>query len=170
MTLYAYIMTHDNGRAPNPHGDFCTLAYCMPMTRRAAQCGDYVVGLAGAKFRDRGGEWHIIYAMRVTEPPISFNAHDERFSDKVVRVLGKYKRQADCVLVSKDFVYWGEEAKPLPTYLNFLRNAFYTNGKVAGIAHRRDFTNQQVQAFKQWFSRQKKGKRGEPFDGPRKKC
>ena len=170
MTLFAYIMTNDDGRAPNPHDDTCTLAYCMPMTRRAARCGDYVVGLAGANFRDRGREWHIIYAMRVTEPPISFNAHDERFSNKVVKVRAKYKRLADYVLVSEDFVNRGERAKPIPPSLEFLRNAFYSNGKVAGIAHRRDFTAQQVQKFKQWFNRQKKGKQGEPFDDPRKNC
>ena len=54
-TLFAYIMTEDKGSAPNPFHGFCTLALCMPMTRGAAQVGDYVVGLAGKRLRRGGG-------------------------------------------------------------------------------------------------------------------
>ena len=64
--LYAYIVARDDGFAPNPFHGFCTLACCMPVTRRVAQKCDYVVGLAGTRLRP-GGDWRIIYAMQVTD-------------------------------------------------------------------------------------------------------
>ena len=62
MTLYSYVVDHDNGFAPNPFHGFCTLACCKPAIRRKAQVGDYVIGHAGI-----GDGYRVIYAMEVTD-------------------------------------------------------------------------------------------------------
>ena len=71
MKLYSYTIVSDNGYAPNPTGGVCTLAYCMSTMRKTVQIGDYVVGLAGASYRQRVGAQYpgypIIYAMRGTD-------------------------------------------------------------------------------------------------------
>ncbi len=160
MTLYAYIMTDDNGRAPNPSYGVCTLAYCMPMTRRAAQCGDYIVGLGGAEFRERKGGWHIIYAMKVQEK-IAFITHDRRFQGRAEEVDDAYRCLADSVLVSRDFAYWGSNARFLSdTPLSFLEKAFDNGSR----GHRYRFTDEEEKQFTRWFNQQQKGKQGEPFD------
>jgi len=76
--LFAYIVTHDNGFAPNPHFGFCTLACCKPVIRRIAQEGDYVVGLSRKAEGNR-----LIYAMEVCEK-LTFASYwkDERFEKK----------------------------------------------------------------------------------------
>ena len=160
MTLYAYIMTNDDGGAPNPFGGVCTLAYCMEMTRGAAEKGDYVVGIGGAQFRNRGGEWHIIYAMQVSEW-LSSDEYCNRFptrapEDEEQQVTLRYG-----ALISKDFVYWGKNAPSLSeTPLEFLKDAFSNSRR----AHRHSFSPAQVQTFERWFNEQEKGKQGEPFD------
>jgi hypothetical protein len=77
MTVFSYIVTHDTGFSPNPFHGYCTLACCKPQIRRTAQVGDWVVGLSMNCAR-------IVYAMRITEEPLTFAAYwgDERFKKK----------------------------------------------------------------------------------------
>ena len=79
MRLFTYILTWDNGFAPNPFGRYCTLACCKPVIRRVAQEGDIVVGISP---RSCGNK--LVYAMELTEVPIGFDAYfmDQRFQDK----------------------------------------------------------------------------------------
>lgn len=42
--LYSYIISKDNGAAPNPFGKVCTLTICKPAIRRTAQIGDWIIG------------------------------------------------------------------------------------------------------------------------------
>ncbi len=78
-TLFSYIVRYDDGFAPNPFMGFCTLACCKPAIRRKAKKNDYVVGLGP---RGRGNL--LVYAMRVTEEPMTFEEYwqDPRFSVK----------------------------------------------------------------------------------------
>lgn len=62
--LYSYVVTHDTGFAPCPYGRYCTLAYCKPRIRKAAEEGDWVVGTGSASKRMAK---KIIYAMKVTK-------------------------------------------------------------------------------------------------------
>lgn len=66
MKIYAYIITHDKGFAPNPFHGFLTLATCMPHIRRSKnfQLGDWLMGISSAASlgRDR-----LIYAAQVNE-------------------------------------------------------------------------------------------------------
>ena len=68
---------------PNPFYDVCTLAICKPGIRRTAEKGDYVIGLAGAKYRKKGDWPPIVYAMQVGET-MTFEEYwrDQRFRAK----------------------------------------------------------------------------------------
>lgn len=163
MTLYAYIMTTDNGGSPNPSRGVCTLAYCMEMTRSVAGRDDYVVGLAGARFGEES-RWNIIYAMQVSEwlPP-------ERYCERFRARRPKNAKEQETLdysgaLVSNDFTYWGRKAPCLPRSLDFLVKAFYNrNGRLCPVGHKNNFRPAQVQKFERWFNEQEKGKQGEPF-------
>ena len=174
MTLFAYLMTDDDGSAPEPFHGFCTLALCMPMTRNAAQPGDYVVGLAGKRLREEvGGDWRIIYAMQVTKA-MTFKKYRlcPRFRDKEDNV-GHAVKGIDRVLIGEKFAYWGREPKPIPIDLRFLRQAFEPltpGGRPRPRGHRRKFREEEVAAFAKWFNRQEKGKRGGPTDKRKKGC
>ena len=80
VKVYSYVVTHDYGFAPNPHGGYCTLACCKPRIRRIAGIGDLIVG-TGSRQRGRGDR--LVYAMRVSEA-MSFTEywHDPRFRYK----------------------------------------------------------------------------------------
>lgn len=61
--VYIYVVRYDFGFAPNPFGGVCTLACCMPVIRRTARQGDWLIGMGG---RDLKATGRCIYAMRVT--------------------------------------------------------------------------------------------------------
>jgi hypothetical protein len=80
MKLYSYIITHDSGFSPNPFWGFCTLACCKPSIRRTARMGDWIVGLSPKK-----DNYKIIYAMEITEKPITYRDYysNKRFINKI---------------------------------------------------------------------------------------
>lgn len=163
MKLYSYVMTVDDGFAPNPTNRICTLAYCMVTMRKTVRAGNYVIGLAGNKYRKRRRvEWPaypVIYAMRVTgvvgfeefrrRYPEHFNPHPDT------------RRQVTTnrVLVSDDFIYWGGDGPLLPGEFSVLI-------KRKGPGHLCNFPPDVVQAFVGWFEGQSvRGLQGTPFDG-----
>jgi hypothetical protein len=163
MKLYSYVMTVDDGFAPNPTGGICTLAYCMRRMRRTVQVGDYVIGLAGNKYRKRRGvEWPaypIIYAMRVTDVigfdefsrrnPEHFNPHPDT----------RCQVATDRVLIGEDFIYWGGGGPLLPREFSVLI-------KPKGPGHLCNFPQCVVRAFIRWFRGQSvRGCQGTPFEG-----
>ena len=80
VRVYSYVVTHDYGFAPNPHGAYCTLACCKPRIRSSANVGDLVIG-TGSRRWGRGDQ--LVYAMRVSET-MSFTEYwgDPRFQYK----------------------------------------------------------------------------------------
>jgi hypothetical protein len=66
MTLFSYVLRYDFGAAPNPFGGICTLVICKPRVRRAAQIGDWIVGLGSANTPLGDLSSNVIYAMRVS--------------------------------------------------------------------------------------------------------
>ena len=77
--LFSHIVRKDRGFAPNPFWGYCTVACCKPAIRRIAQKEDWVVGLTT---RPKGNK--LLYAMRITEEPLSFEQYfeDKRFERK----------------------------------------------------------------------------------------
>jgi hypothetical protein len=71
-SLYSYCIPIDDGAAPNPYWDVCTLVICKPAIRRSAQVGDWIVG-TGSKYarlgdgRTQDMSGRVVYAMKVTE-------------------------------------------------------------------------------------------------------
>jgi hypothetical protein len=70
--IYSYVLRYDNGAAPNPFWNICTLTICKPAIRRTAKIGDWVVGTGSTN------TWvtkedkvnladHLVYAMKVTD-------------------------------------------------------------------------------------------------------
>ena len=159
MRLYSYIVASDTGLAPNPFFGVCTLAYCKPRIRRTASEGDYVVGI-GPKCDGNP----IVYAMRITEPPLSFPEYLRRFPRRE-RGLPE-EEDTPWVLVSHDFIYWGDAGKPLPENLTEI---------VPGRQGHRSALNELfIPDFIKWFKREKRksgrGRRGMPSHGRRCVC
>lgn len=79
--LYAYAITRDFGFAPNPFHGICTLATCKPRIRKAANIGDWILGVGGVNLKSVKKK--CILLMKVTEK-ISFNDYweDSRFAIK----------------------------------------------------------------------------------------
>ncbi|WP_312778564.1 hypothetical protein [Pseudescherichia sp.] len=79
--LYAYSITRDFGFAPNPFHGICTLATCKPRIRKAANIGDWILGIGGANLKSVKKK--CILLMKVTEK-IIFNDYweDNRFAIK----------------------------------------------------------------------------------------
>jgi len=93
--IYRYILTTDDGTAPNPFDGYYTLAICKPDIRRTARKGDWVLG-----FRSRAHD-RLIYAMEVSETP----AFEEYWRDKRFR-----RRRPGDATVPADNIY-----KPMAT-------------------------------------------------------
>ena len=62
--LFTYCIPYDDGAAPNPFWDVCTLNICKPAIRRNAKKGDWIVGTGSVK---HGFQNKVVYAMEVTE-------------------------------------------------------------------------------------------------------
>lgn len=85
-----YLMTHDNGFAPNPFHGHLTLATCKPQVRRARVVGEWVAGFASKELVKRslnGGlqipHHGLVYLMCVGEVmPLDQYFRDPRFKAK----------------------------------------------------------------------------------------
>lgn len=69
--LYSYVLRYDNGTAPNPFWNTCTLTICKPAIRRTASIGDWVIGTGSKHAQLQDGKEYdfsdsLIYAMKVT--------------------------------------------------------------------------------------------------------
>jgi hypothetical protein len=97
--LFSYCIPIDDGAAPNPFWDVCTLAICKPVIRRTAKIGDWVVGTGSINAPSGDLSSKIVYAMEVTDV-MTMAAYDDwtkkkcpnkipdRFSKDPRRVLG----------------------------------------------------------------------------------
>ena len=65
MRLFSYCLRYDVGAAPNPYWGLCTLTICKPAIRRAAQVGDWVVGLGSANLPENRSN-QVVFTMKVT--------------------------------------------------------------------------------------------------------
>ena len=78
--VYIYVVRYDLGFAPNPFDEVCTFSCCMPVIRRVASVGDWLIGMGGKELKATG---RCIFAMRVTDH-LSFNEYwnSDRFISK----------------------------------------------------------------------------------------
>lgn len=66
MAYFSYKIEHDFGLAPNPFGEYCTLAVCKPTIRnnKNLQIGDWIIGTGSVKLNKLH---HLIFAMQMEE-------------------------------------------------------------------------------------------------------
>jgi hypothetical protein len=76
--VLCYIAPWDEGLAPNPFGEYCTLALCKPIIRRVAEPHDWIVGLS-----EKDDGYRILYVM-IVMAVLSFEEYwnDSYFQDK----------------------------------------------------------------------------------------
>jgi len=96
--LYSYVLRYDNGAAPNPFWDVCTLTICKPGIRRTAMPGDWIIGTGSAQARCNDGQvhdlsGHVVYAMQVTQR-LALSEYDRHCQQQLPNKLPD-KRHAD---------------------------------------------------------------------------
>lgn len=178
-TLYAYVLRHDHGFAPNPFYGTCTLATCKPRIRREAKEGDWVVGTSSSRYAD--DSFDLVYAMKVTEEPLRFEAYseDQRFQRKkpqngdwkaqrgdniYYRSDGSWRQRdnpfhgdddterdlgGEHVLVSTHFAYFGQDRIRLPAKFEGLARATREGRGLVGENTESD--PKRVEAFVTWL-------------------
>lgn len=91
--VYSYVVRYDDGAAPNPFWQHCTLAICKPAIRRVAGVGSWIVG-TGSK--ENVGNNRLIYAMKVTEVlPLVEYGKNPRFACKIPTLENEIKKLGD---------------------------------------------------------------------------
>lgn len=75
--LFSYTIPVDDGAAPNPFGNLCTLTICKPAIRRVAQKGDWIAGLGSKNAPSGDLSGRLVYAMQVEEV-ITMAEYDKR--------------------------------------------------------------------------------------------
>ncbi len=177
VKLYSYVVEHDNGQAPNPYFDFCTLCLCKFRKSAAgrknivelAEVGDWVIGTGGANRRKSAGHGKLVYAMRVDEKPSRWKYfRDSRFARKKPKA-GTYKqsrgdniqpsddfekhKQFALVSHSQHFYYFGKEAKNIRKF----------DLEKKGPGFRCHFEQAKINQFIEWLRKtHPPGKHGEP--------
>jgi Nucleotide modification associated domain 2 len=78
--IYSYVLRYDDGAAPNPFWNVCTLAICKPAIRRTAMEGDWVLGTGSKNAFCNDGlrhdlSGHLVYAMKINDK-LSLEAYD----------------------------------------------------------------------------------------------
>lgn len=82
MNFFSYKIEHDYGLAPNPFGQYCTLAVCKPSIRKnkSLKIGDWIFGTGSKQLQNLH---HLIFAMEV-KGKMTFDKYweDTRFQYK----------------------------------------------------------------------------------------
>ena len=100
--LFSYCIPVDDGAAPNPYFDICTLAICKPVIRRVAKVGDWVAGVGSKNVNGMDFSGKLVYAMKVTQIE-SMESYDElcnaELNNKIPDFKSKDSRRwvGDCI-------------------------------------------------------------------------
>jgi hypothetical protein len=111
MKLYSYCLRYDDGAAPNPFWDICTLVICKPAIRRTASIGDWVVGLGSAGSPVRNKSKDVIYAMQVTNK-MTMREYDEFCKGNFPNKLPQWRNREDKRLWVGDCIYDYSQGEP----------------------------------------------------------
>ena len=136
--LFSYLVETDSGFCPNPYGDICTIACCVPRIRHNANLGDWIIGTISSPIKTR-----LIYAMQVSraltyELYWSYPEYEGKKPNKnnlrgdniykngeygaLIQIPNqchsekhfKTDTSVNRVLISKEFYYFGKEAPEIP--------------------------------------------------------
>jgi len=129
--FYSYIVATDNGSSPNTENGLLSLALCKPKIRSTAKPGDYVIGIAGKNisFYPR----RILFIMKITDVSLIAdyavkypNRKDSIYTAELKQLVNPYHDSAHIktdiggknVLISSDFIYFGNKMIPVPSELS----------------------------------------------------
>jgi hypothetical protein len=170
--LFSYVVDHDLGYAPNPFGDFCTLAKCKYGTVRSkngsvrrniaelAEEGDWIAGTGGASGQS-AGHGKLIYAMRVDEiiPLAEYCGGNIGNRIDAEHDIAEKCRYA---LISHHSFYFGRNAIDISDIpQKHLDHPFEKKGP----GHRCDFSEAFIEEFAKWLKANfKVGVHGQPCD------
>jgi len=114
--IYSYVLSHDNGSAPNPFWGLCTLTICKPVIRRKAQKNDWVIGTGSKNSLLKNGKRsdfsnRLVYAMKISKV-LSLPDYDE-FCQKNLKKKTPQWSANDWRLRLGDCIYdFSQENKP----------------------------------------------------------
>lgn len=183
MHIFSYVITHDGGFAPNPFGDFLTLATCKPRIREQARSGDIIVGTGSAT---TVGNHRMVYAAVIDDVitleeygalpkyslkrPSSNGEWWRKLGDNIYfKEGGEWKQRQNphhCgdhvdrdlsgknVLVCNRFWYFGEDAIEIPEHLREIIKK--------GPGHKRITDESLVASFVEWLNTLPSGRHGNP--------
>jgi hypothetical protein len=109
MRLCSYVVRQDTGFAPNPFGQYCTLAACTPNHQGLRlHSGDW---LLGRERINRGNK--LVYAMKVSEV-LNLNTYfnDSRFEYKKPYPAGNWQAQCGDNIYHRAGNVWKQEWSP----------------------------------------------------------
>jgi hypothetical protein len=107
--LCSYVVPQDTGFAPNPVGQFCTLAACTPNHQGVRlRAGDWIVGTEPSS---RGNK--LVYAMQVSEV-LNFDTYfvDGRFEYKKPRPVSDWRIRCGDNIYHREGGVWRQEWSP----------------------------------------------------------
>jgi hypothetical protein len=105
--IYSYVIRIDDGAAPNPFWDVCTLTICKPVIRRKANIGDWIIGTGSKHTKLADGSKHdfsdsIVFAMKITDKK-TLQEYDEYCKNELKNKIPNWKttdwqlRVGDCI-------------------------------------------------------------------------
>jgi hypothetical protein len=105
--IYSYVLRYDDGAAPNPFWNVCTLAICKPAIRRTVMEGDWVLGTGSKNAFCNDGlrhdlAGHLVYAMKIDDK-LSLEGYDRfcqaHLSAKIPDINNAdwRRRMGDCI-------------------------------------------------------------------------
>ncbi len=150
--LFSYVVDHDLGFAPNPFGDFCSLAKCkFGQTNRniveLAEEGDWIAGTGGADLSKSAGHGKLIYAMRVDEKtPLATYCRANQ--GRRVDAHHDIDESGRFALLSYYYFYFGRNALDIS---EIPRAALEHPFEKSGPGHRSDFSDEFFEEFSGWF-------------------
>jgi len=183
VNIFSYVVDHDNGKAPNPYFDFCTLCRCKFREKakdarghklprnivELASVEDWVIGTGGASKRSVGRHGTLVYAMQVDERLRRWDYFtDQRFAEKRPLETGTYEqtrgdnerprnnfeRREQFALVSRHFYYFGASAIDIPERFKCLEKTGPGFRKV---------DPENFRPFREWLEQHyEPGKQGDP--------
>lgn len=105
--IYSYVLRFDDGAAPNPFWEVCTLAICKPAIRRTAEIGDWVIGTGSKNSRVMENSIvnlsdSLVYAMKISSKKTleEYDSHCiEQIPEKIpIREANDWRlRMGDCI-------------------------------------------------------------------------
>jgi hypothetical protein len=187
--LFSYVVRWDDGAAPNPFWDVCSLVICKPVVRRTAAKEDWILGTGGKNSDCGDTTGRVIYAMRITEDVMTLAQYDEHCRRHLPLKLPKWKstdlreKYGDCIYdfstspptLRPSCHNAGNVEKDLAGRCALLSSEFYYFGKNAvplpksllpvvkdGQGHKVKLNEPYKEEFVRWIRTQPRGLNGDP--------